>query len=193
MPDSADTALSPEPSFPGRRLTVLAVIALAAGLAACGGSAQKTSTVTTAAPAAATTTAGTTPTTTPPTTAAPAKKGGGSFCAEARDAEASSIGSADTSGDKTSLAKEYAEVKTIGPKLVASAPAAIRPQMQALITFDLRFYAVLSKADFDFTKIAPSDLTTIEADAKTLTADAAAVTAYVKNTCGVDLGVTTTT
>jgi hypothetical protein len=202
MPDITRAALSPDHGLHPRQshqaaVTAVLGLALAVGLAACGGSSQKTSTVTTAAAATATTAAGSSPagtTASPSTTAKKASGGGGGkFCDEARAAAAKSISSAGTSTDTDSLAKDYAEIKTIGPKLVASAPAAIRPQMQALIGFDLKFYGILSKADFNYAKISASDLSAIESSATSLSADATAVTSYVQNTCGVDLETSTTT
>jgi hypothetical protein len=48
--------------------------------------------------------------------------------------------------------------------------------------------AILSKAGFDYTKVSPSDLATLEANSQKFQAAAQNVDNYVSQACGIDVG-----
>jgi hypothetical protein len=187
--------------MPARAAVALSTLCLAGalGLAACGGSSHPVSSATTAAaptvtPALTTaTSATTTPATTAPTTATLTGGGGGTFCAEARSSSARSIEAAGRTDSKPSLAQSFAEIKKIGPRLVSEAPTSIRPAMASLIHFDLQFYGMLAQAGYDYAKIPPAQLATIQSETQTLDADATTISNYFRDTCGVALGTSATT
>ncbi len=177
------------------------VVALAAGVAACGGSSKSASpapTTTTAAPKTTPSGGGSTPSTTAApatstTAAIPASSGGG-FCHEAQTSLAKSLKAEQSLGESpTDLRQVVANFDKEAPALLASVPAAIKPQMSTLLGFDKKIFALLAKADYNFTQISPSDLSTIESEASTLTADSEAIDAYVEKACGITLPTSPTT
>jgi hypothetical protein len=165
-----------------RPVIIVAPIVVVLALGGCGSS-KKT------AAAGATTTVGTSAASTPTTVKA---TGGGSFCTKV----AAMINSLNSSADAASIAPaalkaELQNAQQLESDAVNSAPSSIKSDVQIEINAANQFDAGLAAVNYDITKISPSATAAFSTPA--VMAAEQAVNAYVKNTCGINVGGASTT
>jgi hypothetical protein len=173
-------------STPLRGLRFGAVL-IAAGLslAACGSS---SSGGTAAAGSSTTPSAAASDTTTPAASSGGGVLDAGSFCTFAKKAQSEEAkqGQAFSSDSPQQLAayvqKSLAELQTFA----SAAPSAIKGDVATVVTGVNKLFDALKKANYDYTKISPSAVQSIDTPAFTQ-ADAA-VASYLKTKCGIDEG-----
>ncbi|WP_375476783.1 hypothetical protein [uncultured Jatrophihabitans sp.] len=102
-------------------------------------------------------------------TTAVAIGGGGSFCGLARAEKANSAKAATayTGSSPAQLKKLEETAMSQLPVFAAQAPSAIRPAVNTLVTAEQKLFKVLKSANFDFRKINPTALTSLESPAFT--------------------------
>jgi hypothetical protein len=116
--------------------------------------------------------------------AAPVKAtGGGKFCTELATAMNSSAASAATAG--TDPKAQILAARAATNKMVGSAPAAIKSDVQVLVTASNAMYDALAKVDYDYSKLNAADMAGMSAP--NVAAAEQHLLAYVKGTCGIDL------
>ncbi|HVW81155.1 MAG TPA: hypothetical protein VHB69_09485 [Mycobacteriales bacterium] len=169
-----------------RALRVSAVL-IAAGisLAACGSSSSggtSATGVTTTTPSAAATSTASTPTT--------GSSGGGSssFCGLATKAQAQENQDAQAIESDTPAQLEAYVNKAKGELAAfsAAAPSAIKPDVVTVVAGADKLFAALKKAGYDFKKIDPTSLQSIDTPAFSKANDA--ISSYLKDKCGIDEG-----
>ena len=176
-------------------LAALAVVGLLSGCAAkkkAAATSSAASTASAAATSAAAAPASTAAAAASATAALPSPSkvvatGGGKFCQQVAAEINNNVAKAAAAGTGvTSIKQSVQAFKSIEGSVLNSAPGAIKPDLVTLFGAIDQFYAALAKANYDFTKISPS----IEAPLQTAAVVQAEqnVTAYMKNTCGIDTG-----
>jgi len=171
-------------------LAALAVVGLLSGCAAKKKTAATSSTGSTASAAApaATSAAGAAAASAP--AAQPSKvvaTGGGKFCKEvASEVNQSAAKDALTGGGTDSLKQSVQNFKSLEGSVLGSAPKEIKPDLVTLFGALDQFYTALQKANYDFTKIDPSVEAPLQAPAVQQAEQN--IDAYMKNTCGIDIG-----
>jgi hypothetical protein len=116
--------------------------------------------------------------------AAPVKAtGGGKFCTELASAMNTAPTAAEAAG--TDPKAQILAARAVSNKMVSSAPAAIKSDVQVLVKASNVMYDALAKVNYDYSKLNPADMAGMSAP------DVAAaeqhLLAYVKGTCGIDL------
>jgi hypothetical protein len=114
--------------------------------------------------------------------------GGGNFCkqvAQSMNAANVSAAGSDTTSIKQSV-QQYQALKSI---VLKSAPGAIKGDLTTLFGAVDKMYSALAAANYDYSKLDPTILTSLENPA-VLTAEQH-VNDYIKNTCGIDTGLDT--
>jgi len=167
-------------SFQRLGIAGLAALTVVGLLSGCGAK-KKTASASTAA---ASTAAAAAPSDTPSTVVA---TGGGKFCQQvAASVNNKALQAAATGTGADSMKTSVEAFKSIEGSVLKSAPGAIKPDLVTLFGALDQFYAGLAKANYDFTKVDPS----IEAPLETPAVKTAEqnVDAYLKNTCGLDVG-----
>ena len=199
------------PASSGRARSLGAVagvcIVVVAGVTACGGSSKSTSSPTAALSAPATTAvptgsgSPTSPGTTAPTNSAATSvpttaggqgspalcSGGAGKLTSALEASAKAFeGASGTSGLKSYAAAFQKE----SGALLAAAPAAIKPSLEDIVSFDDKVFGLLGKVGYDYAKLTPADLQTLESGSSRIAADSQKISAYLESACGVTLPTT---
>jgi len=165
-------------------LAALTVVGLLSGCAAKKKTASASTAAAATAAAAASTGAAAPPSDTPSQVVA---TGGGKFCQQvAASVNNKTFQAAATGTGADSMKASVEAFKSIEGSVLKSAPGAIKPDLVTLFGALDQFYTGLAKANYDFTKVDPS----IEAPLETPAVKAAEqnVDAYLKNTCGLDVG-----
>jgi hypothetical protein len=117
--------------------------------------------------------------------AAPVKAtGGGKFCTELATAMNSSAASAESAG--TDPKAQILAARAATNKIVGDAPKAIKSDVQLLVTASNAMYDALAKVDYDYSKLTAADMAGLSAP--NVAAAEQHLQAYVKGTCGIDLG-----
>jgi hypothetical protein len=109
-----------------------------------------------------------------------------SFCVEAvaEQAQEEKLSSAFTSDSPADLEKfENTELLAL-QSFVSKAPAQIKGAVQTISAADMTLYNALKTAGWDYTKLDPSVLSTLDTPALEAASDQ--VTAYLKQVCGID-------
>jgi hypothetical protein len=150
-----------------RRTVLLLIVAI--GIAGCGSSSPKSTTAATSASGGATA-----------TTKAPSFSGSGSsnYCNLARQVESSS--KVNPTGD---LKTTFANFDSVASKFLSVVPSAIKADAQTLVTEFKKFEQIMKNANYDFTKVAPADLQSLQDPNFKAAADR--ITAYDAQVCGV--------
>ena len=163
----------------------LAPIALVVGAIVMVSGCNSTKTAATAATATTGATAATATTADSAAAAGPVKAtGGGKFCTELATAMNSSAASAATAG--TDPKAEILAARAATNKIVGDAPNAIKADVQLLVKASNTMYDALAKVNYDYSKLTPAD--TAGLSAPDVAAAEQHLQAYVKGTCGIDLG-----
>jgi hypothetical protein len=113
--------------------------------------------------------------------------GGGKFCQQVADSVNNNVAKEAASGTGVdSIKASVQDFKSLEGSVLKSAPGAIKPDLVTLFGALDQFYSALAAANYDFTKIDPS----VEAPLETPAVKTAEqnVDAYMKNTCGIDVG-----
>jgi hypothetical protein len=110
--------------------------------------------------------------------------GSGSFCDIAKNQEAAQQKEISAFSDTPASLKtiEEQDAKLL-PEFLAIAPAAIKPDVQEIVTVDEQLLAALQKANFDVSKIPPSALSGFQTPA--LTKASNDIATYLDKTCGI--------
>ncbi len=159
-----------------RVAVILATVGLTTvGLAACGSSGSKSSAQAAGSAASTASTASTVKAT-----------GGGDFCKSAATQfnKAQAMISQNAT-DPAHLKDAVRQGRQASSSLQSEAPAQIKGDLNLLVQTANKVYDALAKANYDFTKLSPSDLQGI--DDPNVTAANQRVSAYVKKSCGFDL------
>jgi hypothetical protein len=93
--------------------------------------------------------------------------------------------------DPTKVRLLFTAIKKAEPALLASAPASIKGDLSQLFAVDNQFLAILKRAGYNFEKVPPAAVKTIERDEPKIEAASKAVDAYLTNTCGISTAATT--
>jgi hypothetical protein len=166
-------------------LAALTVVGLLSGCAAKKKTASASTAAASGATSAAASTAAALPSDTPSKVVA---TGGGKFCQQvaaevnnnvAKDAAAGAVG-------VDSIKTTVQNFKSLESSVLKSAPGAIKPDLVTLFGALDQFYSALAAANYDFTKVDPSVEAPLQAPA--VQAAEQRLDAYMKNTCGIDLG-----
>jgi hypothetical protein len=190
-----------------RRAQAVSAVVLVLALAGCGSSSKGSSAATAASGSSspATTASGTTApgttaratttsvaaTTSVPTSSSGGSGGGGSFCHEARSSTEQLSPDVSDFTDPTKVRLLFTAIKKAEPALLASAPASIKGDLSQLFAVDNQFLAILKRAGYNFEKVPPAAVKTIERDEPKIEAASKAVDAYLTNTCGISTAATT--
>jgi len=170
-------------------LAALAVVGLLSG---CAAKKKTAATSTTSATTSAAASPAASASAAPATAALPSPStvkatGGGKFCQQVASEVNNSVAKEATSGTgANSIKQSVQDFKSIEGSVLGSAPSAIKPDLVTLFGALDQFYAALQKANYDFTKIDPSVEAPLEAPAVQQAEQN--IDAYMKNTCGIDLG-----
>jgi hypothetical protein len=176
-------------------LAALAVVGLLSGCSAKKKTAATSSTGSTASAAApaATSAAGAAAASATAALPSPSKvvaTGGGKFCQQVAAEVNNTVAKDAASGTGVdSIKQSIQNFKSIEGSVLSSAPNAIKGDLVTLFGALDQFYGALQKANYDFTKIDPSVEAPLQAPAVQQAEQN--VTAYMKNTCGIDTGGTT--
>jgi hypothetical protein len=121
--------------------------------------------------------------------------GGGAFCAKVASSINNGVSRASALAQSGSgpdaLKALYAQTRQEEQDAANSAPSAIKGDLQTIFGVSNSFFDALAAANYDFTKVDPSALAKLNTPA--LQAATRNVTAYVKEHCGIDLGIPATT
>jgi hypothetical protein len=143
----------------------------------------------TSAAAAPSTAAAAVPSAALPSAATPTKvvaTGGGKFCQEAAAVSNAGLSAASQGITPADVKAQVAQYKAEEKVVLATAPGSIKPDMQTLFAGVDKLYAALVAANYDYTKLDPTTLTSFDTPA--FEAASNRVDAYLKNTCGIDTG-----
>ena len=91
-------------------------------------------------------------------------------------------------GSNTDLQTSFKEIESLKGPLESSAPAAIKADLSTLFDYVTQLDGIMSKAGYDYTKVNPTDLATLEADSQKFQTAAQNVDNYVTQACGIDTG-----
>jgi hypothetical protein len=170
------------------RVVIAGVAALVVGgtVVGCGASGSKPTAATTTATGAAVAADSAAATT------KPAAKAGGDknskFCQELAQIAASTANIQDDSSDSTDDLKQIVQTyDAVRGSLLSSAPSAIKPDVTTLFNYLDQYYGALAKAGYDPSKMDPTVLAGLVANAQSLETAGDNITSYVKTTCGIDL------
>ena len=165
------------------RRRIAAALLAAVAMAGCGSSGKKATTTTAAASAAVTTL------TTVKAT------GGGSFCTKVADAINNGVSKAAQAFQQgrtpDQLKTEFEQTRKAEQDALSGAPSEIKADLQVLISASNKVFDALSAANYDFTKVDPAALSSVNTPAVQTASQH--VTAYVKDHCGIDVGGTAPT
>jgi hypothetical protein len=169
-------------------LAALAVVGLLSGCAAKKKAAATSTAATSAAAAPASTAAAATSATAAlPSPSKVVATGGGKFCQQVAAEVNNNVAKAAATGTGVASIKQSVQAfQSIEGSVLKQAPNAIKPDLVTLFGAIDQFYAALAKANYDYTKINPSVLAPLQTAAVVQAEQN--VTAYMKNTCGIDTG-----
>lgn len=122
-----------------------------------------------------------------PTDATVKATGGGKFCQQIAGAINSSAVQAAVASGPAGLKQEAQRFQALESEVVKSAPSSLKADITTVFGAVSQFYAALAKANYDYTKVDPTSLTSMSAPA--VVAAEARLDAYTKNTCGIDTGI----
>jgi hypothetical protein len=118
--------------------------------------------------------------------------GGGKFCQEvASSINNSAAQEAEATSAPTSIKQDIQNEQAVEAQVLKESPSAIKPDLLTIFGATDKLYAALAAANYDYSKIDPTQLSTLDSP-QIMTAEQNIET-YVKNTCGVDLGITAAT
>jgi len=191
---SGETLVSKTTSFQRLGTAGLAALAVVGLLSGCAAKKKTAATSTTASAASGASAPAAPAASAPPAaaTAAPSPSkvvatGGGKFCQQVASEVNNSVAKEAASGTGADSIKQSVQAfKSIEGSVLSSAPNAIKPDLVTLFGALDQFYSALQKANYDFTKIDPSVEAPLQAPAVQKAEQN--VDAYMKNTCGIDLG-----
>jgi hypothetical protein len=89
-------------------------------------------------------------------------------------------------GAATNMEATIKQTQVIEGAVLKAAPSAIKPDLVTVFGAADKLYAALAKANYDYTKLDPTVMSVLQDPA--VTAAEQRLTAYAKNTCGIDLG-----
>jgi len=111
--------------------------------------------------------------------------GGGNFCKQVADSlNATNVSAA--GGDTTTIKQDVQRYQALKGSVLKSAPGAIKGDLVTLFGAVDKMYSALAAANYDYSKLDPSVLTSLE-DPAVATAEQH-VNDYIKTTCGIDTG-----
>jgi hypothetical protein len=111
--------------------------------------------------------------------------GGGTFCREIAASMNSEQANA-TSASGSDIKKQLDAARASGHHALSIAPSAIKPDVALLVTASDSMYDALAKVGDDYSKLTPADMTAFSSPA--VMAAEQHLTAYLKGTCGIDIG-----
>jgi hypothetical protein len=124
-----------------------------------------------------------------PSAALPTKvvaTGGGKFCQEAAAVSNAGLSAAATGTTPDAVKAQIAQFKVEEKLVLSSAPNAIKGDLTTLFAGVDKLYDALVAANYDYTKLDPTTLTSFDTPAFEAASDH--VDAYLKTTCGIDTG-----
>jgi hypothetical protein len=112
--------------------------------------------------------------------------GGGKFCKEAAAVSNAGLSAAASGTTPDAVKAQIAQFKVEEKTVLASAPGAIKGDLVILFGGVDKLYSALVAANYDYTKVDPTTLTSFDTPAFEAASDK--VDAYLKTTCGIDTG-----
>jgi hypothetical protein len=114
--------------------------------------------------------------------------GSGSFCGFAKTAQSQeeNDSKAFTSDNPKELAAYSQKAVSELEAFSAAAPSSIKPDVATVVTGAEKLFALLKKANYDYTKVDPTSFESIDTPAFTKADDA--IASYLKDKCGISEG-----
>lgn len=106
------------------------------------------------------------------------------FCSDAENASKNSTATAEQE-TPASLVAAFDKLKSEEPLILSKVPSQIKGDYETLFNYFNKFYAELASVKYDFLKLPPSYLATLEKSAAPVEAASKAIATYVSKTCGV--------